>query len=131
MGKAERRKALEYQAAVAEWLAEKGWRVVNLPIGSRFQAVRDIFGCDIIAKHPDRSITLWIQATADSKASWKRKLVPMEVVPWNWSVDRVFIFKERSRNDWVIRRLTPKGLQPFAIVLLGTLVQIKGVRFEF
>lgn len=131
MGKAERRKALEYQAAVAKWLEDRGWRVVNLPIGGRWQAVRDIFGVDIIAKHPDRSATLWIQATADRKVSWRRKTARMITVPWNWHTDRVFIFKERGRNDWVVRRLTAQGLRPFSIVLLGTQIQAKGVRYEF
>ena len=131
MGKAERAKGLKYQAEIAAWLEEKGWHVVNLPIGSRYQAVRDIFGADIIAKHPDRCVTLWIQATADRRVSWKRKLIPLEVVPWYWATDRVFIFKQRSKNDWVIRQLTPQGLRPFGMMLLGTLVHVKGVRFEF
>ena len=131
MGKAERRKGLNFQAEVADWLAERGWRVVNLPIGSRYQHVRDVFGCDLIAKHPERGVTLWIQATSDPKASWLRKAVPMQLVPWNWKADRVLIIKRRSRHDWVIRRLTPAGLVPFGIVVLGTLVQAKGVRFEF
>jgi len=131
MGKAERRKGLEYQAAVATWLEGRGWHVVNLPIGGRWQAVRDIFGVDIIAKHPDRSHTLWIQATADRKVSWARKVARMVTVPWNWKADRVFIFKKRGNQDWVVRRLTADGLEPFSIVLLGTQVQTKGVRYEF
>lgn len=135
MAKADRRKALDYQAAIAGWLEERGWRVVNLPIGGRWSRVRDVFGTDIIAKHPKRSITLWIQATADPKASWKRKAIPMELVPWNWDTDRIFIFVRKHPGDWEVRRLVRIGLQkalvPAGRVLLSTWIPAKGRRFDF
>lgn len=132
MGKAERKKGLDYQAKVAAWLEARGWRVINLPIGGRWQKVRDVFGVDIIAKKQGRTVTLWIQATADPKASWKRKAVSMQLVPWAWRTDRVYIFLRRHSNDWEVRQLTPSGnLIAAGRVLLGTWLSAGRRRIEF
>jgi len=135
MGKADRQKALNFQAELTAWLQHRGWRVANLPIGGRWARIRDVFGADIIAKHPARTITLWIQATADPKASWKRKAVPLELVPWNWNADRVFVFVRKGPQDWEARQLIrvtglQKALVPAGRVLLGTWIPAKGRRFD-
>ena len=82
----------KFQKWVKDWLEPQGWVVYNKMIGGRYEKKRDIFGCDLIAKHPNFTATIWIQATADAKANLKRKTIEIKTIPWSIPiVDRVFI----------------------------------------
>jgi len=89
----------KFQKWVKDWLEPQGWMVYNKMIGGRYEKKRDIFGCDLIAKHPNFGATVWIQVTADSSANLKRKLIEIKTIPWSIpSADRVFVFVKRDKK---------------------------------
>lgn len=88
---------LQFQRWVKDWLETRGWTIYNKGIGARYEKKRDIFGCDLIAKHPNFIATVWIQATAKASASLTEKTKPLIEIPWSFPVaDRVFIFIKRK-----------------------------------
>ena len=92
-------KGNKFQKEVKEYLEARGWFVYNKAVGSRYEKGRDIFGCDLIAKHHKTERTLWIQATSDKAANMKRKLEPIKKVPWSFP-DTIFIIVKRNPKTW-------------------------------
>lgn len=114
----------KFQKWVKDWLEPQGWMVYNKMIGGRYEKKRDIFGCDLIAKHPNFGATVWIQATADSAANIKRKTVEIRTVPWKIpKIDRVFVFiKRESKRVDVLEFKTLATGGAYTTVKIGHIV---------
>ena len=108
--KSKRKKGLDFQKWITDWLTKRGWVVHNetpsaKPIYTKkgmtwVSRKTDIFNCiDLIAKKEYR--TLWIQATLDSSIG--RKVEKLKKVPWNIH-DEVLIFQKISRDEAVIKK---------------------------
>jgi hypothetical protein len=101
-----RSKGTTFQKVVKEYFEARGWCIYNKAIGSRYEKGRDIFGCDLIAKHHSHDLTLWIQATSDAAASTARKLEPLRSIPWSRDGDVVLIIIKRTSKIWALYEYT-------------------------
>jgi hypothetical protein len=88
-----RKRGVDFQRWISDWLSERGWVVHNQLMRSvRVWSVKanafiqvsmsqDIFGCiDLVAKKKGHE-TLWIQATLDTGISLKNQ--KLDAVPWS------------------------------------------------
>lgn len=127
-----RRKGSDFQRWITTWLTEKGWFVFNMPIGGRYQKKRDIFGCDIVAKHQKFNMTLWIQATAASRPGLKRKTEEMKKIPWKGGCDCVLLMIRRSKYIIDVMKLTINGnMRSLGKIIKRAWYSAEGINFEF
>lgn len=126
-----RRRGVEFQRWIANWLMDRGWTVHNQPMRSVrvfskkakapiFVSVsQDIFNCiDLVAKKKGRS-TLWVQATLDTTIGRKEeKLNTVPWLPWHHGDEvEVWVKRADSHVDVFVRQTSGE------LILAGKIVR--------